>query len=46
MENIHEMMAILADDFTDHQIIIASIYSSYDFTSENIIELKDKLLPF
>lgn len=46
MENIHEMMAILADDFTDHQIIIASIYSSYDFTNENIIELKDKLLPF
>ncbi|MDD4295365.1 MAG: hypothetical protein PHC69_00200 [Ruminiclostridium sp.] len=46
MENIDEMMAILADDFTDQQIIIASIYSSYDFTNKNIIELKDKLLPF
>lgn len=46
MENINEMMAIIADDFTDHQIIIASIYSSYDFANKNIIELKDRLLPF
>jgi hypothetical protein len=33
MENIDEMMAILADDFTGHQIIVASIYSRYDFTT-------------
>ena len=46
MENIKEMMAILAEDFTNHQIIIASIYNSYDFPNKNIIELQDKLLPF
>lgn len=46
MYNVNEMMAILAEDFTDHQIIIASIYNSYDFTNKNVIELKDRLLPF
>lgn len=46
MDNVNEMMAILAEDFTDHQIIIASIYNSYDFTNKNVIELKDRLLPF
>lgn len=46
MENINEMMAILAENFTDHQIIIASIYNSYSFPNKNIIELKDRLLSF
>lgn len=45
-ENINEMMAILAADFIDHQIIIASIYDNYAFQNSNIIELTDKLLPF
>jgi|SRR5665648_5093 len=46
MENVNEMMAILAENFTDHQIIIASIYNSYAFPNKNIIELQDRLLPF
>jgi len=46
VENIKEMMTILAEDFSGHQIIIASIYNSYNFTDENIIELQDRLLPF
>lgn len=45
-ENINEMMAILAEDFSDHQIIIASIYEGYELPDKNIIELKDRLLPF
>lgn len=46
MENIKEMMAILAEDYTDYQIIIASIFNNYDFSIKNIIELQDRLLPF
>lgn len=45
-ENIDEMMAILAEDYTNHQIIIASIYNSYAFPNKNIIELQGRLLPF
>jgi len=45
-ENIGEMMAIISDDFSDHQIIIASIHNDYDFTNKNVIELRDRLLPF
>lgn len=45
-ENVNEMMAILAEDYAEHQIIIASIYDSYDFADKNIIELQDRLLPF
>ena len=45
-ENVNEMMAILAEDYTEHQIIIASIYNSYDFADKNIIELQGRLLPF
>ena len=45
-ENVNEMMAILAEDYAAHQIIIASIYNSYDFTGKNIIELQHRLLPF
>jgi hypothetical protein len=45
-ENINEMMTILAQDFSNHQIIIASIYNDYAFPNKNIIELQDKLLPF
>lgn len=46
LENINEMMDILAEDFTEHQIIIASIYKNYSFPNKNIIELTDRLLPF
>lgn len=46
LTNINEMMAILAEDFTDHQIIIASIYNGYSFPNKSIIELTDRLLPF
>lgn len=45
-ENVNDMMAILAEDYAEHQIIIASIYNSYDFAGKNIIELQDRLLPF
>lgn len=45
-EIVNEMMAILAEDYTEHQIIIASIYNSYDFADKNVIELQDRLLPF
>jgi hypothetical protein len=46
LENINEMIAILAKDFTDHQIIIASIHNNYAFSKKKVIELTDRLLPF
>ena len=46
LENVKEMMAILVEDFSAHQIIIASIYSNYSFADKTIIEIKDRLLPF
>ena len=45
-ENVNEMMAILSENYAEHQIIIASIYNSYHFDSKNVIELRDRLLPF
>ncbi len=45
-ENVNEMMTILAEDYAEHQIIIASIYNSYNFADKNIIELQNRLLPF
>lgn len=45
-ENVDEMMAILSEDYAEHQIIIASIYDSYYFDDKNIIELTERLLPF
>ncbi len=45
-ENIEEMMKILSEDYSEHQIIIASIYKNYDFKNKNVIELQDRLLPF
>lgn len=41
--NIKLMMNILKRDFSDHQIIIASIFE-YDFDNINQIEIKDKLI--
>jgi hypothetical protein len=41
--NIKEMLEIIKEDFTDHQIIIASIHT-YDFKDVHIIELNDMLL--
>ena len=46
LSNINEMIGILTDDFSDHQIIIASIYDSYAFENKNIITLRERLLPF
>ena len=46
LENINEMMTILSEDFTDYQIIIASIYNNYDLPNKKTIELQDRLLPF
>jgi len=43
--NVADMMLILARDFGEHQIIIASIHD-YDFPSKYILEIKDRLLPF
>jgi len=37
------MMKILSRDFSEHQIIIASI-NLYDFPEANVIELQDRLL--
>lgn len=42
-ENIEKMMNILKRDFSDHQIIIASIYK-YSFDPINIIEIKEHLV--
>ena len=41
--NISLMINILKRDFSDHQIIIASIYE-YDLLEVNKIELKNRLL--
>lgn len=46
LENINEMMTILSEDYSDYQIIIASIYNNYDLPNKKIIELQDRLLPF
>lgn len=46
LENINEMMTILSEDYTDYQIIIASIYNNYDLPNKKTIELQDRLLPF
>jgi hypothetical protein len=43
--NISEMIKILNRDFSNHQIIIASIFK-YDIPYINTIELKDELLGF
>ena len=42
-ENITLMMDILKRDFSDHQIIIASIFE-YDFKSINVIEIVNRLV--
>ena len=42
-ENISLMMEILKRDFSDHQIIIASIFK-YNFPAPNIIEIKNRLI--
>ena len=45
-EIVNEMMDILAEEYTEHQIIIASIHNDYAFPNKNFIELTDRLLPF
>ena len=42
-ENVKLMMDILKRDFSDHQIIIASIFK-YDFDPLNIIEIVNRLI--
>jgi hypothetical protein len=46
IENVKELIAILEEDFSEHQLIIASIHSDYALSNKNMIELKDRLLPF
>lgn len=41
--NVKMMMDILKRDFSDHQIIIASIVN-YNFDKVNIIEIKERLI--
>jgi hypothetical protein len=41
--NVADMMKILSRDFSEHQIIIASI-NLYDFSDANVIELQERLL--
>lgn len=41
--NIAIMMNLLKRDFSDHQIIIASIFT-YNFDEVNIIEIKERLI--
>ena len=41
--NIQLMVDILKRDFSDHQIIIASIFE-YDFDTINVIEIKNQLI--
>jgi hypothetical protein len=43
--NVNDMMRLLSRDFSNHQIIIASIYQ-YDFPNANILELNNRLLSF
>ena len=42
-QNIQMMINILKRDFSDHQIIIASIFE-YDLPDVNVIEIKKRLL--
>ena len=42
-DNVNIMMNILKRDFSDHQIIIASIFE-YSFEKVNKIEIKEKLM--
>jgi len=42
-QNVNAMMNILKRDFSENQVILASIYS-YEFDDINLIEIKDKLI--
>ena len=42
-ENVKSMIDILNRDFTDNQIIIASIFQ-YDIDNINVIEIKERLI--
>ena len=42
-ENIKKLITILKRDFSDHQIIIASIFE-YDLNSVNKIEITNRLI--
>lgn len=43
-ENIRTMMTILKRDFSDHQIIIASIFTYDDLDDVNVIEIENRLI--
>ncbi len=45
-KNVEQMMQILKRDFSQHQIIIASIFKYDTFENMQITELKDQLLEF
>lgn len=42
-ETVKEMLKLLQRDFSNHQIIIASIYD-FDLNNKNIIEFKNRVL--
>ena len=43
-DNIQLMINVLKRDFSDHQIIVASIYNYSGFDSANVIEIKNRLI--
>lgn len=43
-ENVKEMIKILVRDYSEHQIIIASIFNDYDIEYLNKIEIKEALM--
>lgn len=43
-ENIKSMMTILKRDFSEHQIIIASIFTYDDLDDVNVIEIENRLI--
>lgn len=43
-ENVKEMIKILVRDYSEHQIIIASVFNDYDIEYLNKIEIKEALM--
>lgn len=43
-DNIQLMINVLKRDFSDHQIIVASIYNYSGFDNANVIEIKNRLI--
>ncbi|WP_109736853.1 MULTISPECIES: hypothetical protein [unclassified Fibrobacter] len=43
-DDIQLMINVLKRDFSDHQIIVASIYNYSGFDNANVIEIKNRLV--